>query len=170
MNKKFFVVCSLLFFQFFLYSSAKADHTFTNIEKEKVLLHVTEAVSKIGINLAVNETIVKGVNKHIIAEMLVHVLSRSSDEAVASFLALESKELNQKLIKIIGAYKARNSLEIFKKYKSAKSFFKVNKFDFIFVVTDIFIEFIKLEIVKNEAWGLLADLLYSDLKAYIKLI
>lgn len=150
-------------------SNVSASYIFSDEDKIKIANHTLISISTVGKNLAISETVFKAIATPV-SQVLRHVLSRFDDKVVAAFLKYNEAELAEKLNQIIAVYQKNNSLKLAKKYKNATGFFKKNKHDLIFITTDILIEFIKLYTLNNdEAKGLLLDLLYNDLKAYIKL-
>lgn len=164
MRKITLSIVVLFIFNIHLY----AAHQFTDDEKIKIANNASIAIATVGKALAFDETAGKMINKHIVADVITYSLSRLDDQVIAKFLAISKSELIEKLGGAIAAYKTSNTLNFLKKYKSTKAFLKLNKYDLIFIVTDITVEFIKLDLLNDEAQKLLLELVYTDCKAYIK--
>ena len=153
---------------FILNTHLYAEYKFTEEEKIKIVNNASIAITTIYKQLAFDETAGKIINKHIIANVLMYTLSKLDEQVIAKFLAISESELIEKLGGALVAYETSNTINFLRKYKSTKAFLKLNRWDIAFVVSDITIEFVKLDIIKNEAKKLLLDLIYNDLKAYIK--
>lgn len=158
-----------IFLIFALNTNVKADHIFSDSEKEKIYASSATAISKVAKDLALSETVLKYINKYVVGDLVMHVLSYMDEAAVNRFLKYSSGTFATKFANVLVAYKKNNTVEFIRKYKSGADFLKENKLDIFFVVSDILMEFVKIEIYKNnEAKNVLIDLLYSDAKSYIK--